>query len=135
MSKKYLLDTNVFLLQDKFGVADHIRRVGRRNCYVSELTIAELLYGYVYAQDPRNEHDAENIQEIFKLLPIYDSLPTYAATKAHLRRNGQLIEEFDMLIGSSAVHHGYVMVTENLDHFERIPGIEIENWVERPKKK
>jgi len=47
MSKKYLLDTNVciFLLQDKFGVADHIRRVGRRNCYVSELTIAELLYG------------------------------------------------------------------------------------------
>lgn len=26
------------------------------------------------------------------------------------------------------------MVTENLDHFERIPGIEIENWVERPKK-
>ena len=96
MSKKYLLDTNVciFLLQDKFGVADHIRRVGRRNCYVSELTIAELLYGYAYAQDPRNEHDAENIQEIFKLLPIYDSLPTYAATKAHLRRNGQLIDSF-----------------------------------------
>ncbi len=26
------------------------------------------------------------------------------------------------------------MVTENLDHFERIAGIEIENWVERPKK-
>ena len=51
-----------------------------------------------------------------------------------MRRNVQMIEEFDMLIGSSAVHHGYVMVTENLDHFERIPGIEIENWVERPKK-
>ena len=27
------------------------------------------------------------------------------------------------------------MVTENLDHFERIPGIVIENWVERPEKK
>jgi len=67
----------------------------------------------------------------FLVLP----LPTYAATKAHLHRNVQMIEEFDMLIGSSAVHHGYVMVTENLDHFERIPGIEIENWVERPKKK
>jgi len=25
------------------------------------------------------------------------------------------------------------MVTENFDHFERIPGIEIENWVERPE--
>lgn len=122
------------MLQDKFGVADHVRRVGRRNCYVSELTVAELLYGYAYCQDSRNEHDAEIIQEVFKLLPIFDSLPTYAKVKAYLRRTGQLIEEFDMLIGSSAVQHGYVMVTENVDHFERIPGIEIENWVERPKK-
>lgn len=137
MNKKYLLDTNVciFLLQDKFGVADQVRRVGRRNCYVSELTIAELLYGYAFAQDPRNEHDAENIQEIFHVQPIYDSLKTYAATKAYLRRTSQLIDEFDMLIGSTAVHHGFVMVTENTDHFERIPGIEIENWVERPNKK
>ncbi len=55
----------------------------------------------------------------------------YTKVKAHLRRAGLLIDEFDMLIGSSAVHHGYIMVTENLDHIERIPGIEIENWVER----
>ena len=72
-SRKYLLDTNVciFMLQDKFGVADYVRRVGRRNCYVSELTVAELLYGYAYCQDSRNEHDAEIIQEVFKLLPIF----------------------------------------------------------------
>lgn len=103
MSKKYLLDTNVciFMLQDKFGVADHVRRVGRRNCYVSELTIAELLYGYAFAQDQRNEHDAEKIEEVFKVIHIYDSLPTYAEVKAHLRHAGLLIEEFDMLIGSS----------------------------------
>ena len=64
-------------------------------------------------------------------MPIFDSLPTYATINANLRRAGQMIEEFDMLIGSSAVHHGYVMVTENTEHFERILGIEIENWVER----
>jgi hypothetical protein len=29
---------------------------------------------------------------------------------------------------------GYVMVSENIDHFERIPGIEIDNWIERPNK-
>ena len=28
-----------------------------------------------------------------------------------------------------------IRITENHDHFERIPGIEIENWAERPKKK
>lgn len=133
MSKKYLLDTNIciFLLQNKFGVADYIRHVGRRNCYVSELTIAELLYGYAYAQDPRNEHDADTIQTVFNLLPIYPSLSTYATIKAQLRRAGLLIDEFDMLIGATALHHGFVMVTENVNHFNRIPDLEIENWVER----
>lgn len=75
----------------------------------------------------------EIVLENLTLVPLFDTLPTYAEVKAHLRRTGLLIEEFDMLIGSSAVHHGYVMVTENFDHFERIPGIEIENWVERPE--
>lgn len=137
MSKrKYMLDTNtcIFFLQGKYGIKEKIQRIGRKNCCISEMTIAELLYGAAYSQSEKHSHDVEIVLENLTLVPIYDILPTYAATKAHLRRKGQLIEEFDMLIGSSTVHHGYVMVTENLDHFERIPGIEIENWVERPKK-
>ena len=130
-----MLDTNVciFFLQGKYGIKEKIQRIGRKNCCISEMTIAELLYGAAYSQSEKHRHDVEVVLENLTMIPIYDSLPTYATTKAQLRRNGQLIEEFDMLIGSSAVHHGYVMVTENIDHFERIPGIEIENWVERPK--
>ena len=131
-----MLDTNVciFFLQGKYGIREKIQRIGRKNCCISEITIAELLYGAAYSQSEKHSRDVEIVLESLTLVPIYDSLPTYATTKAHLRRNGQLIEEFDMLIGSSAVHHGYVMVTENIDHFERIPGIEIDNWIERPNK-
>ena len=127
MSKrKYLLDTNIciFFLQGKYGIKEKIQQVGRKNCYISEISIAELLYGAAYSGSSKHSHDVEIILESLTVVPIYDSLPTYAATKASLRR-------FDMLIGSSAVHHGLVMVTENIEHFERIPGIEIENWVER----
>lgn len=134
MSKrKYLLDTNIciFFLQGKYGIKEKIQQVGRKNCYISEISIAELLYGAAYSGSSKHSHDVEIILESLTVVPIYDSLPTYAETKASLRRSGQMIEEFDMLIGSSAVHHGYVMVTENTDHFERIPNIEIENWVER----
>ena len=134
MSKrKYLLDTNIciFFLQGKYGIKEKIQQVGRKNCYISEISIAELLYGAAYSGSSKHSHDVEIILESLTVAPIYDSLPTYAATKASLRRLGQMIEEFDMLIGSSAVHHGLVMVTENIEHFERIPGIEIENWVER----
>jgi tRNA(fMet)-specific endonuclease VapC len=131
--KKYLLDTNIciFFLQGKYGVKEKIQEAGRKNCYISEITIAELLYGATYSNSEKHRHDVEILLESLTVVPIYDSLPTYATTKAYLRREGQMIEEFDMLIGSSAVHHGYVMVTENVDHFERIPGIEIECWVTR----
>ena len=131
--KKYLLDTNIciFFLQGKYGVKEKIQGAGRKNCYISEITIAELLYGAAYSNSEKHRHDVEILLESLTVVPIYDSLPTYATTKAYLRREGQMIEEFDMLIGSSAVHHGYVMVTENVDHFKRIPGIEIECWVTR----
>lgn len=131
--KKYLLDTNIciFFLQGKYGVKEKIQKAGRKNCYISEITIAELLYGAAYSNSEKHSHDVEILLESLTVVPIYDSLPTYATTKAYLRREGQMIEEFDMLIGSSAVHHGYVMVTENVDHFKRIPGIEIECWVTR----
>lgn len=131
--KKYLLDTNIciFFLQGKYGVKEKIQKAGRKNCYISEITIAELLYGAAYSNSEKHRHDVEILLESLTVVPIYDSLPTYATTKAYLRREGQMIEEFDMLIGSSAVHHGYVMITENVDHFKRIPGIEIECWVTR----
>ena len=136
MSKrKYLLDTNIciFFLQGKYGIKEKIQKIGRKNCCISEITIAELLYGAAYSQSEKHSRDVEIVLENLTLVPLFDTLPTYAEVKAHLRRTGLLIEEFDMLIGSSAVHHGYVMVTKNFDHFERIPCIDIENWVERPE--
>lgn len=131
--KKYFLDTNicVFFLQGKYGIKEKIQEIGRKNCYISEITIAELMYGAAYSNSEKHYREVEVILDSLNVVPIYDSLSTYATTKVHLRRAGQLIDEFDMLIGASAVHHGFIMVTENIDHFERIPGIEIENWVKR----
>jgi len=103
------------------------RKLVAKNCCISEITIAELLYGAAYSQSEKHKHDVEIVLENLTIVPIYDTLPTYAEVKAQLRRAGLQIEEFDMLIGSSAVHHGYVMVTENVSHFERITAIISQN--------
>jgi len=44
---KYLLDTNicVFLLRGKLKLDDLIKEFGRENCFISEITVAELRYG------------------------------------------------------------------------------------------
>ncbi|MEJ7663960.1 MAG: hypothetical protein WKG07_32730 [Hymenobacter sp.] len=65
-----------------------------------------------------------------RILPISDSLETYAQQKAHLKRIGRLQGEFDMLIGSVAVAHGFTLVTHNTRHFSDMVGIVLEDWVQ-----
>jgi len=48
-----------------------------------------------------------------------------------LREKGQMISDFDLLIGSTAIANDLIMVTENLKEFKRIKKIKIENWVTR----
>jgi len=48
-----------------------------------------------------------------------------------LKKGGVLIEDADILIASIALVEDLVLVTDNIRHFERIKGLEIENWKER----
>ena len=62
---------------------------------------------------------------------IDDVIPTYAKEKARLRKAGAPIDDFDLMIGATALSHGFVLVTENIKHLGRLQGIEIENWINR----
>lgn len=42
---------------------------------------------------------------------------------------GTPIDDFDLLIGASAVQYDMIIVTGNIRHFQRIPKIKIENWM------
>ena len=47
---------------------------------------------------------------------------------SHLETTGNRIGIFDELIASICLAHNAVLVTRNTKHFERIPGLRIENW-------
>lgn len=132
--KGYLLDTNIciFYMRGKYHLCEKIKKVGERNCYISEITVAELLYGAACSMNKeKHKMQVNEFIEHFKLFPIYNVLPTFAENKAALRVQGELIDDFDLLIGTTAVYHDMIMVTENVKHLARIPGIRIENWIER----
>jgi tRNA(fMet)-specific endonuclease VapC len=63
------------------------------------------------------------------ILPIFNSLDLYAKQKARLRKIGNMIDDFDLLIGCSAIKNGLILVTNNENHFDRIENIKIENWI------
>lgn len=58
-------------------------------------------------------------------------MPLFADTKALLRQQGKLIDDFDLLIGTTALKDNMTLVTDNVKHLARIPGLHIENWVKR----
>lgn len=128
--KQYLLDTNICIsmFKNKQGIREKILDVSLTNCFVSEITLAELFYGA--AKSGREEHfkDVEMVIRMFKVLPVYPCLRLYGGMKAELEAKGMRIDEFDLLIGATAVFNKMVMVTLNVKHFERIPEIQIENW-------
>ena len=132
--KQYLLDTNicVYLLKNQHGIAERIDKIGRRNCFISDITLAELYYGAANSgYKEKKMKGVKFIEEYFNILPVHDVLEQYGDSKAFLKSKGLLIDDFDILIGATAVVNDLVMVTENVKHLSRIPNISIENWIER----
>ena len=132
----YLLDTNicVHFLRGKYGVAERLEAVQAENFAISEITLAELVFGAENSENPEKNHRLiDQLLELITILPIYDSIMTYGKEKARLRKAGTMISDLDLFIGCTAVANDLIMVTENTSEFERISGIRIENWVGRTK--
>jgi tRNA(fMet)-specific endonuclease VapC len=132
--KKYLLDTNICIcfLKGQFELDSKIEMRGIENCYLSEITVAELKFG------AENSHKREENLEVvssfiaqFTILPIINSLDIYAKEKARLRKKGIVIDEFDLLIGATAIINNMVLVTNNEKHFKQLHKIQVENWTSK----
>ena len=85
------------MFKNKQGIREKILDVSLTNCFVSEITLAELFYGA--AKNGREEHfkDVEMVIRMFKVLPVYPCLRLYGGMKAELEAKGMRIDEFDLL--------------------------------------
>jgi tRNA(fMet)-specific endonuclease VapC len=59
-----------------------------------------------------------------------DAVKKAADIYAYLKKQGNLIEDADILMASIAIVESLVLVTNNIKHFERIEGLATENWLE-----
>ena len=129
---KYLLDTSisVFFLRGKLNLDEYIKEKGRENCFISEITVAELRYGAENSDNPSKSHKAvDSFLNGLSIIPIFGSIRRYTKEKVRLRKTGKPIhDEFDLMIGATAIENKLTLVTDNLKDFERLEGIKIENW-------
>ncbi len=132
---KYLLDTNicVHFLRGKFEIDKILKIKGLNNCYISEISVLELRFGAENSADKVKSHKAvDNFLKGIVVIPIFGSIRKYAEEKVRLNKLGKpQNDEFDLLIGATAIENKLILVTENTKDFERLEGIEIENWIVR----
>ena len=133
--QRYLLDTCicVYWLRDKYDVKYRVNDIGMENCYISEITVAELKFGKIYGQQkggPKfKDQRLEQFLSDINILPIAPVFDLYAEEKARLTLAGTPAAEFDLLIGCTSVFADMVMVTQNVKDFANIKDIRLENWI------
>lgn len=130
---KYLLDTNICIhyLKGQFRLKEKIEQVGFHNCAISEITLAELIYGAEKSQQKeKNAKVVDDFADKISIIPVIDSIRIYGKEKARLRLKGKIVGDLDLFIGATAIANQMVMVTRNTREFERLEGINIENWID-----
>lgn len=121
-----------FLFSRQIQFEPKSRSRWNRKLYASEITLLELTYGAYNSTDfAKHINEVYELEEIFNILPIRTIKEVYGQERKRLRSIGQLIPNFDLLIGCTAKHHNMTMVTNNEAHLSRIDGIVIENWTKK----
>ena len=111
--------------------AEYLRKYPRYS--ISAMTYFEVVRGLRVVRAIRREREFQVFVANATVLPITDDiLETAANVYATLHRQGRLIPDADLLIGSTALVHGLAIATNNEDDFRRIPGLTVVNWLRPP---
>ncbi len=133
----YLLDTNalseLIKRRPRPQFLQRLRQHPAQALFTSCICVMELRHGSSLRPDKEAFWD-RLVREVLARFPIL-SLGTREAlvagdVLAHLSRRGEPISLEDLLIGSTALARGYTVVTANVGHFQRIPNLTVENWLQ-----
>ncbi len=102
--------------------------------FISALTIDEMEYGLTRHPDKAKKYRpliTAFLEEIgaSRILAVDASVAEQAGKiRATLAIKGLVVEQYDLLIGVTALTHQMTLVTSNVKHFKMIPGLTVENW-------
>ncbi len=100
-----------------------------REFAISEITRYEVIRGLKYKSAHRQLTKFGEFCKHAKVFPISSAILDRASDLwAAARKGGHAGLDPDLIIAATALEHGRVLITGNVDHFAWIPGLTIENW-------
>ena len=131
----YVLDTNAVsaLMKGVPAVVERLQAIDRAEVAVPQPVLAEIAYGL--ERLPRSKRRADLLArfdlvclEIARAEWTDQVSHAYGRIKASLERKGERIEDFDAAIAAHALALRATLVTANLAHMRRVPGLTVEDW-------
>jgi tRNA(fMet)-specific endonuclease VapC len=123
-------DTCIALLRGQQSVIEQ-RAKSLDEIVTTWITAAELYYGAAKSSAP--EKNRTLVDSFLSTLPILGlddlSVRIFGEAKALLERQGRRLPDADLLIGSIAASRAAPVITGNRRHYERIPGVVVEDWL------
>ena len=131
--KQSIIDTDIlseFLRGNAKVIAkvdEHLKEFGFIS--LSIITYYEILNGLLYKDARKQMAKFEEFIELNKVVPLtIRTVKISANIQADLRKKGTQIGHTDTLIAGVAMASELQLVTNNVEHFKRIKGLEITNW-------
>ncbi|MDF9390918.1 MULTISPECIES: type II toxin-antitoxin system VapC family toxin [Methylococcus] len=132
---KYLLDTNVIsdFAKGHPAVLPKLKQTPPRLVGISSITLMEIEFG-LQLNPERARKLAPVLESLLNSIEVFDFSPgdakTAAALRAALQKRGTAIGAYDVLLAGAALRRGLIFVTANTAEFERINGLQLEDWRE-----
>ncbi len=132
----YLFDTDAISQVIKRNPSiPFIRRVASIDIekqFTTAITVGELVYGALKSNRP--EYFIDKLERLvwpnIQILPFdEESAKIYGKLRAELERKGTPLIEPDLRIASIAICHDLIIITGNIRHFLKIPGLKVEDWI------
>ena len=137
---RFMLDTDTcsyIMKRSHPRVVKRLQSVPVGDICMSVITKAELLYGVEVS--PRRAQDAAALAAFLPYVEALDltddAAMHYADIRADLKKRGAMIGANDLFIASQARAQGLTLVTNNTAEFERVQGLQIENWTLPPRRR
>ena len=132
---RYLADTNIlgyFARNAQVSLQQRmLKAMEEQEIAISVITRAETQYGsgLLNANDNRRNTIGSLLEEYPVLLWTADAADRYGEIASHLQQVGRAIGIMDTQIAAHALAENLILVTHNTRHFERVPGLRIEDWM------
>jgi tRNA(fMet)-specific endonuclease VapC len=128
----YILDTNtlIYFFKGIGNVSNRLLQTPPRSIGIPTVVLFELEVGIAKSTSPKKRRlQLESFISPVQILPLgRDEVKIAAAIRADLEKQEKPIGPYDVLIAGTALANKGVLVTHNTREFERIAGLQLEDW-------